>query len=127
MSGTGVGSEESGVRGKIGVRSWELGVRGKTGGRGQESGVRIFDGRERRMHAVGWGKAGAAERFIVTGISLRFLNICGLHSGRADIAPSVISGKVRVWSRNRAGGKGDWRRKSLWGRELKNFGKCGFL
>ena len=25
------------------------------------------------------------------------------------------------------GGKGDWKRKWLWGRELKNFGKCRFF
>jgi len=60
-SGTGVGSEGTGVRGKIGVRSWELGVRGKTGGRSQsakgrltaESGVGIFDRQRTGIGAEG--------------------------------------------------------------------------
>ena len=50
--------------GEMGVEVWRFVMAAEmsgTGVRSQESGVRIFDGRERRMDAGGWGRAGAAE------------------------------------------------------------------
>ena len=55
-----------------------------------------------------------------------FVGIMAFRWARGYCAPSVISGKLRVWSENWAAGEGVGRCKSLWGEAMGKREKCEF-